>query len=186
MTSPFCHDEPLVRKRPVSFSQRAPEAVAVRRKYVLNVRFRAAQVRLLNFVSAGALAPASSGAYAAGLSVLAEPRAFHSRLPAAAAVKVQAMEPIATDGVVILPLRWEASGQAIQPLPVLDADLSLIAAPGGTTLLVLNGTFRLPEGRAAPFPGLAARPQVAAVACADSLLAHVAGALTGPIAPPHD
>src|SRR5580698_4963014 len=84
MTSPFCQDHPRARQRPIAGRDLAPSAVAIRRKYALNVRFKAAQIRLLNFVSGGSLAPASTGAYAAGLSMLGQSQVFHSRLPAAA------------------------------------------------------------------------------------------------------
>lgn len=184
MTSPFCRDDPLTTKRHSPVERRTAAAIAVRRKYTVNVRFTAARVRLFNLVSSGSLTPASGRAYAAGIGQLAWSRTPPGRLPPVRAVEVHVLEPVVASGAVVVPLRWETRGRA--RLPVLEADLSLVTATKDSTVLMLTGTFWLP-GSSAGAPDFAAtEPHTAAVTCADSLLGNVAEALAGPVVPQHD
>jgi hypothetical protein len=183
MTSPFCRDDPLTAKLHSPVERRTAAAIAVRRKYTVGVRFKAARVRLFNLVSSGSLTPASASAYAAGIGQLAWSRTPLGQLPPVRAVEVHVLEPVVARGAVVVPLRWEARGRA--PLQVLDADLSLMAGPQDSTVLVLTGTFRLPGPLADARASAATEPHAAAVTCADTLLGHVAEALTGPVVPAH-
>jgi hypothetical protein len=181
MTSPFCRDDPLTTKLHSPVERRTAAAIAVRRKYTVDVRFKAARVRLFNLVSSGSLTSASAVAYAAGIGQLAWSRTPLGQLPPVRAVEVHVLEPVVALGAVVVPVRWETRGRS--RLQVLDADLSLMPATQDATVLVLTGTFRLPASLAGAQTVAATEPHAAAVACADTLLGHVAEALTGPVVP---
>jgi hypothetical protein len=181
MTSPFCRDDRLT-TQPVSPVQPGTAAaIPVRRKHTVDVRFKAARVRLFNLVSSGSLTPASASAYAAGIRALAWPRTPPGQLPPVRPVEVHVLEPVVARGAVVVPLRWATRGRA--RLQILDAVLSLVAGPQDSTVLVLTGTFRLPGSLAGA--NAATEPHAAAVTCADTLLVHIAEALTGPVVPEH-
>jgi hypothetical protein len=183
MPSPFCTNDPRTIKRHSEVMRRTASTIAVRRRYTVDVRFKAALVRLFNFVSAGSLTPASADAYAAGLGTLAWSQAPPGLLPPLVALEVHVLEPVVAYGAVVVPVRWQARGQARLPV-VLDADLSLTPAGQDRTVLILAGTFRLPAPPAGSVSSGRVEPHTAAVACADSLLANVADALTSPVVPP--
>jgi hypothetical protein len=181
MTSSFCRNDPRTAKRH-SEAQRRTTAIAVRRRYTVDVRFTAARVRLFNFVSSGSLTAASGGAYAAGLGKVAWSQTPDGALPAVIAVEVDVLEPAIASGAVVVPVRWQARGRPLPP--VLAADLSLFPATRDTTVLILAGTFRLPSLlRSGSVPGERVGLHTAAVASADSLLANVADALASPVVP---
>jgi hypothetical protein len=181
MTSPFCRNDPRTAKRHSQAQRRTTTAIAVRRRYTVDVRFKAARIRLFNFVSSGSLTAASAGAYAAGLGKVAWSQTPDGLLPAVIAVEVDVLEPAVESGAVVVPVRWQARGQA-RP-PVLAADLSLFAATKDSTVLILAGTFRLPSLLSGSMPGERVGLHTAAVASADSLLANVADALASPVVP---
>jgi|SRR5580698_576677 hypothetical protein len=183
MTSPFCLNDPRTIKRHSEVLRRTSSTIAVRRRHTVDVRFKAARVRLFNFVSAGSLTPASAGAYAAGLETLAWSQTPLGLMPPLVALDIHVLEPVAAYGAVVVPVRWQARGQARLPA-LLDADLSLTAAGQDSTVLIITGTFRLPTPPPGSPPGGRVEPHTAAVACADSLLASVADALTSPVVPP--
>jgi hypothetical protein len=181
MTSPFCRNDPRTAKRHPEAQRRTTTAIAVRRRYTVDVRFTAARVRLFNFVSSGSLTAASAGAYAAGLGKVAWSQTPDGALPAVIAVEVDVLEPAVASGAVVVPVRWQARGRPVPP--VLAADLSLSAATMDTTVLILAGTFRLPALPAGSGPGERVGLHTAAIASADSLLANVADALASPVVP---
>jgi hypothetical protein len=181
MTSPFCRNDPRTAKRHSEGQRRTATAIAVRRRYTVDVRFKAAQVRLFNFVSSGSLTSASAGAYAAGLGKVAWSQIPDGVLPAVVSVEVDVLEPAIAPGAVVVPVRWQVRGQA-RP-PVLAADLSLVSVTKDSTVLILAGTFRLPPLPPGSGPGDWAGLHAAAVASAGSLLANVADALASPVVP---
>jgi hypothetical protein len=181
MTSPFCRNDPRTAKRHSEVQRRTTTAIAVRRRYTVDVRFTAARVRLFNFVSSGSLTPASADAYAAGLGKVAWSQAPDGAPPAVVAVEVDVLEPAIASGTVFVPVRWQARGQPLPP--VLTAELSLFAASTDTTVLILAGTFQLPSLLSGSGPGQRVGLHTAAVASADSLLANVADALASPVVP---
>jgi hypothetical protein len=154
-------------------------ATPVTRAHILNVSFIAARVRLVNLISGGSLVPASIDAYACGLPGLAG--AVPGETPSAAAlITVRIPEPAGSPGVVTLPLHWHATGAGGQLVRVLDAELMLVAARAGRTLLRLEGEFRLPFAVSIAEPDRDELPRRAATASMNYLLDHIRKSMAGP------
>jgi hypothetical protein len=178
MMPPPCQHHPLA-VTDLSPSAGAASPVApVMREYLLKVSFIAARVRLVNLISGGSLVPASIDAYTCGLPALA--RAVPAEALSAALITVRIPEPAGTAGVVILPMRWLARGAGGQLVRVLDAELMLIAAQAGRTLLRLEGEFRLPFAVSRSEPGCDDLPRLAAAASMSHLMDHIRKSLAGP------
>ena len=169
---------------PVTFGPDLPTLRAMdwggvrRRPAALGVNFQAAQARLANLTHGGWLSTASGGVYADGLAGLIRVGPFGDVPGASKLVKVSP-EPVPRDDVVVLALRWEATGATGRLFPVLDADLTMRPAGAGHTLMRLDGAYRPPLG------GVGAgldRVVVgrAATATIRSLLARIADALVSP------
>jgi hypothetical protein len=82
----------------------------VSHQLVLSVSFQAAQARLENLTHGGWLSTASGGAYADGLAGLIRVGPFGDVPGASKLVKVSLLEPVPRDDVMVLSLRWEATG----------------------------------------------------------------------------
>jgi len=82
----------------------------VSHQLVLGVGFQAAQARLENLTHGGWLSTASDGAYADGLAGLIRVGPLGDVPGASKLVKVSLLEPVPHDDVMVLPLRWEATG----------------------------------------------------------------------------
>ena len=108
--------------------------------------FEAARARLVNLTHGGWLATASSGAYADGLGGLIRVGPFGDVLAASKLVRVELLEPVPRQDVVVLPLRWQATGAMGRLFPVLDANLTLTPAGARQTLMRLDGAYRPPLG----------------------------------------
>jgi hypothetical protein len=173
-----CQRDPLVVAGPAP-GQAVLPAAPVLREYLLAVSFVAARVRLVNLISGGSLVPTSIDAYSYGLPVLAH-GVPGDELSSAAHITVAIPEPTDSAGVVILPLRWHARGAAGQLVRVLDAELMLVAATAGRTLLRLEGEFRLPVPIGGAEPGGGELPRRAATATMNYLLDHIRESLAGP------
>jgi hypothetical protein len=179
MMPPSCQRDPLVVANLSPGEGGTLPAAPVMREYLLKVSFIAARVRLVNLISGGSLVPASIDAYACGLPALA--RGVPAGDGAAAArITVRIPEPTGTAGVVILPLRWHARGAGGQLVRVLDAELMLVAAKAGRTLLRLEGEFRLPFAISSSARGRGELPRRAATASMNYLLDHIRESLAGP------
>jgi hypothetical protein len=179
MMPPSCQHDSLVVADLSQSEGGALPAAPVMREYILKVSFIAARVRLVNLISGGSLVPASIDAYAYGLPGLA--RAVPADGSSAAAlITVRIPEPTGTAGVVTLPLRWHARGAGGQLVRVLDAELMLVAAKAGRTLLRLEGEFRLPFAVGSSEPGRGELPRRAATASINYLLDHIRKSLAGP------
>jgi hypothetical protein len=100
----------------------------------------------VNLTHGGWLAAASDGAYADGLAGLIRVGPFGAVPAASKLVSVRLLEPVPRGEVMVLPLRWEATGVTGRLFPVLDADLTMTPAGAGQTLLTLNGAYRPPLG----------------------------------------
>lgn len=174
-----CQHDPLAAADLSRGEGEALPAALVIRECLLKVSFVAARVRLVNLIGGGSLVPASMDAYACGLPRLAR-RAPSDALSAAALITVRIPEPADTAGVVILPLRWHAIGPGGEPVRVLSADLMLVAATAGRTLLRLQGEFRLPFAVSNSEPDGCELPQRAATASMNFLLAHITKSLARP------
>ena len=114
----------------------------------VDVGFVAARARLANLTHGGWLAAASGGAYADGLEGLIWVGPFGDVLGASKLVRVELLEPAPRDSVVVLPLRWQATGAMGRLFPVLDADLTLTPAGARQTLMRVDGAYRPPLGGA--------------------------------------
>jgi hypothetical protein len=174
MMPPSCQRDPLAVADLSPGGGGALPALPVLREYLLKVSFIVARVRLVSLISGGSLVPASIDAYTCGLPVLV-PGVPAGDLPAAP-ITVRIPEPTDTAGVVILPLRWRARGAGGQLVRVLDAELMLVAATAGRTLLRLEGEFRLPFA----ISDRSELPRRAATASMNYLLDHVRRSLAGP------
>lgn len=113
---------------------------------LLPVAFHATQARLENLTHGGWLSTASGDAYADGLAGLIRVGPFGNVLGASKLVEVSLLEPVPHDDIMVLPLRWEATGMAGRLFPVLDADLTVTPAAPGQTLMKLDGAYRPPLG----------------------------------------
>jgi hypothetical protein len=137
----------------------------------LDIGYAVARERLLRLGESGALFGASDDAYGtarvgmAGVSKL---------------VRVQARELSWADLSAGLALRWEATGPGSGLFPVLDADLTLIPAPGtgSGSVLELAGVYRPPLGLMGQALDRAVLHRVA-VATVRGFLARVAAQLAG-------
>jgi hypothetical protein len=179
MMPPSCQRDPLVVAELSPSEGGELPAALVLREYILKISFIAARVRLVNLISGGSLVPASIDAYAHGLPALAR-GANTGDLPETAHITVRIPEPTGTAGVVILPLRWHARGAGGQLTRVLDAELMLIAADAGRTLLRLEGEFRLPFAVSGSEPGRDELPRRAATASMNYLVDHIRKSLASP------
>jgi hypothetical protein len=148
------------------------ESVFAADEILVAVHFAAARCRLGRLAGDGVLLGAAEYAYGAGITGLVEtvgPAAGMSRLAG-----VRAEDIAETPGRARLWLRWEAIGPDGAVYPALDAALTLIPAGETTTLLALEGVYRLPgqaEAGLDPaivqcFAAVAVRSFIAWLACA--------------------
>ena len=150
----------------------------------LDLTFARARARLAVLChAAGWLSGPSEQAYAEGLAGLVRVGPFGAVLGTSKLVRVQLLEPVPREDMVVLPLRWEASGAAGRLCPVLDANLVLTPAGEGAATLTLTGAYRPPPGS----PGEVFDPALlnrAAAATVRSLLIQVAASLAAEQGPP--
>ena len=179
MTSSPGQEDPAAAASPPVIADLALPAVPVTRQHLLNASFVAARIRLMNLISEGSLVAASIAAYSDALPKLA-PRIPADALSASELIAVRITEPADATGMVVLPLRWHATGTGGQPVRVLDADLMLIAAGSSRTMLRLDGAFRLPFVATVPDAGRHRAAQRAAKASLDSFVRHVRRHLAAP------
>jgi hypothetical protein len=100
-----------------------------------------AQHRLLEYLHVGNLDAIASQAYREGATILA--RAGIGGL--SKGVEIQSIPAYQRGATTVVPLRWVATGGLGGAFPVLDANLELTAADGGTDLLIV-GSYRPPFG----------------------------------------
>jgi hypothetical protein len=157
----------------------------VAQELTISIGSHAAQARLANLIRGNWLTEMSQAAYGEGLTGLL--RVGPAR-PAARLVRVAVVEPVYQADTMSVGVRWEASGAAGGPSPVLDATITISPAPepataGGTesSRLALAGTYRPPLGRLGAELDTAILSRVAnATIC--SVLRSTVTALTSPAA----
>jgi hypothetical protein len=100
----------------------------------------AARPRLLAYLSIDGLQEPSEDAFEVGRDLLlrAGVGAFSKRM------LVQLLRPYQHDGVLVVPVRWVATGATGAMFPQLDGNLELAEAEPGTSVLRLNGAYRPP------------------------------------------
>lgn len=115
-----------------------------RQEVVLDLDFQTARARLAGLTRGDWLDSVSQDAYAEGTSGQLRVGPF-GRVPGVSKlVEVQLLEPVPHDDIVIVPLRWEATGRIGGLFPVLDANLTLTEGEGGRAVLGLAGVYRPP------------------------------------------
>ena len=100
-----------------------------------------AEQRLLAFLSAGDPDGAASEAFGEGATTLA--RAGAGGI--SKTVRVESIPAYSRGSVVVIPIRWTATGPLSGAFPVLDANLEL-TADGSGTRIELVGSYRPPLG----------------------------------------
>jgi hypothetical protein len=116
----------------------------VRQEVVLGLDYPAARARLTSLIRGDWLDSVSQNAYAEGLSGQLRVGPFGPVPGMSKLVEVRLLEPVPRDDVVVLPLRWEATGRMGRLFPVLDANLALSEAAGGRAVLRFAGVYRPP------------------------------------------
>lgn len=152
----------------------------VAHELVLDVPTWIARTRLTNLVCCGDLAGSAAAAYQDGLDGQIRVGPFGDVPGASKLVRVQFLDPMQRHDATTLGMRWEATGAAGGLFPVLDADISLAAAPVDKTLLSLAGSYRPPLGRLGTGLDRALLSRVA-TATIRELLQSIADALTVPV-----
>jgi hypothetical protein len=179
MTSSSCREDPADAASPALIADLALPAIPIVRKHALNASFISARIRLMSLISDGLLVAASIEAYAHALPKLAR-RIPADTLAASALIAVRISEPTDTTGMVVLPLRWHATGTGGQPVRVLNADLMLVAAGASRTMLRVQGAFRVPFVMTGPDTGRNRVAQRAAAASVNFLVGYIRQHLAGP------
>ena len=96
-------------------------------------------------------------------------------------VRVSLLDPVPRDDMVLLPIRWEATGRMGRLFPVLDANLSVGADDQGRAVLRIAGVYRPPLDGLGHGLDQAVLHSVAG-ATLKSLLRRIAAMLDGPMA----
>lgn len=108
----------------------------------VDIPLAAAEHRILAFLRIGDLDRLAATAYGEGVTVLA--RAGFGGM--AKQVAVHSLPAYRRGPVVVVPLRWTATGRMAAAFPVLDANLEMTASDEGTTLTLI-GSYRPPLGK---------------------------------------
>jgi hypothetical protein len=145
---------------------------------LLGISLDAARARLERLARDGALLGASEYAYGEGIACLAEEAGPAAGLSWLADVRPGDLAE--TRDCARLPLRWVAIGRDGAAFPALDSVLTLSRAGETTTVLTLDGVYRLPGQAAAGldpasvrcFAAVTIRSFIARLAC---IFIHPAG-----------
>jgi hypothetical protein len=142
----------------------------------VEVSLGAASTRIASLLSGLTLTTASRAAWSEGIARVGPAGPFPglSKL-----VHVHVTEPVRRGAVLVLALRWEATGAGGRLFPVLDADLTLIPDGDDATLIGLQGVYRPPAGSAGQLLDRVILHRVAA-ATVRSFLSSVAAVLADP------
>jgi len=132
--------------------------------------------RIAGLLGGGAISRASHAAWRIGIARIgpAGPLPGLSKL-----VQVRVREPVQRGGVMLLAMRWEASGGSGRLFPVLDADITLVADTDDAILVGLEGVYRPPAGAAGQMLDRMVLHRIAA-ATIRSFLSQLAAAIEDP------
>jgi hypothetical protein len=155
----------------------------LRDEVVLDLGFPAARARLARLMRGDWLDSVSQDAYAEGISGQVRVGPFGGLPGVSKLVKVRLLDPVPRDDVVVVPLRWEATGRMGRLFPVLDANLALSEGDDGRAVVRLAGVYRPPLAGVGEELDQIVLNRVAS-ATVRSLLARVAGLLAAPAAEP--
>jgi hypothetical protein len=148
-----------------------------RQEVVLDLDFPTARARLAVLRRGDWLDRVSQNAYAEGLSGQVRVGPLGPVPGMSKLVEVHLLDPVPQDDVVVLPLRWEATGRMGRLFPVLDANLTLSEASDGRAELRFAGVYRPPLAALGGELDQIVLHRVAA-ATVRSLLARIAGLLS--------
>jgi hypothetical protein len=110
----------------------------------LDLPFPAAKGRLAGLMRGDWLDSVSQDAYTEGLSGQVRVGPFGPVPGMSKLVTVRLLDPVPHDDVMVVPLRWEATGPMGRLFPVLDANLTLSEAGDGRAVLRFAGAYRPP------------------------------------------
>jgi len=110
----------------------------------LDLDFPAAVSRLALLLRGDWLDSVSQDAYAEGLTGRVRVGPLGAVRGASKRVEVSLLEPVRRDDMVVMPLRWEATGPMGRLFPVLDANLILRRNERNRAVLRLTGVYRPP------------------------------------------
>ena len=96
-------------------------------------------------------------------------------------VRVSLLDPVPRDDMVLVPIRWEATGWVGGLFPVLDANLIVGTGDQGRAVLRITGVYRPPLDGLGQQLDQAVLHRVAG-ATLKSLLRRIAAILDGPVA----
>jgi hypothetical protein len=145
----------------------------------LPVSLRVAEARLVRLATQGGLGHVARTAYEDGAELLIRVGPLGQVPGTSKLVRALFLDPVTRDSTVTIGMRWEATGFSGGLFPVLDANISVAAADGGTAVLSLEGTYRPPFGSLGAGLDKAMLNRVA-TATIRALLRDVASALSGP------
>ena len=148
---------------------------------LLDVGYAEARARFLRLAHEDWLDGPSQDAYADGLAGEIRVGPFGSVPGMSKLVRVSLLDPVLRDDMVLVPIRWEATGRMGGLFPVLDANLILGTDDGGRAVLRITGAYRPPLAGLGEGLDHAVLRRVAA-ATIKLLLRRIAVALAGPAA----
>ena len=115
-----------------------------RQEVAVDLDFPTAKARLALLMRGDWLEGLSQDAYAEGLSGQVRVGPFGPVRGLSKLVTVRLLDPLPHDDIVVVPVRWEATGPMGRLFPVLDANLTLGEASDGNAVLRFAGVYRPP------------------------------------------
>jgi hypothetical protein len=110
----------------------------------LDLDYPVARSRFLRLAHGDWLDGLSRGAYTDGLVGETRIGPFGSVPGMSKIVRVSLLDPVPRDDMVLVPIRWEATGRMGKLFPVLDANLIVSADDQGRAVLRITGSYRPP------------------------------------------
>lgn len=147
----------------------------------LDMDYPEARARFLRLARGDWLDGLSRDAYSDGLVGEMRVGPFGSMPGMSKLVRVSLLDPVPRDDMVLVPMRWEATGRMGRLFPVLDANLIVGADDEGRAELRITGSYRPPMDELGQGLDQAVLHRVAG-ATLKSLLRRIAAMLTGPAA----
>ena len=144
----------------------------------LDMDYPAARARFLEMAHGDWLDSPSQDAYADGIAGEVRVGPFGGMPGVSKQVRVSLLDPVARDDMVLVPIRWEATGRLGRLFPVLDANLILAPDDRGKAVLRITGVYRPPLAGLGQELDRAVLHRVAA-ATVRSLLRRIAAPLAG-------
>jgi hypothetical protein len=145
----------------------------------LDMDYPVARARFLRLAHGDWLDRPSRDAYTDGLADEVRVGPFGSVVGMSKLVRVSLLDPMPRDDMVLVPIRWEATGRMGRLFPVLDANLILGADGQGRAELRITGAYRPPLDGLGEGLDQAVLHRVAG-ATLRSLLCSIAATLAGP------